>query len=223
MLTVHIHVDESGDLNFSPAGSRYYIFTAAWTYDPAPLANDLNCLRFKFIKDGHGEGLSSFHARQDAEPKRNEVIKVLLEHSSWQFASIVVEKRCVNLSIREPDKFYPKFLTMVLRFIFRGRLIRRTAKVLVYTDTLPFTGKQARAVGSTIKAACRSDLPSGIPFHVLHHRRETNAWLQVADYCSWSVFRKWEHGIVGEYDRIKARIAAREIAPMSHGDGRIYY
>jgi hypothetical protein len=45
--------DESGNLTFKPTGSKYYVFTAAWTYDPAPLANDLTGLRFALLKQGH--------------------------------------------------------------------------------------------------------------------------------------------------------------------------
>src|ERR1700740_3204463 len=114
MRTLHGHRDEAGDLNFAASGSRYFIFTAAWTYDPAPLAYELNMLRFQIIKEGHGERLSSFHAREDAEPKRNRVIEVLLKHRTWNFASIVVEKRRVNPKLYEPADFYPKFTNMVL-------------------------------------------------------------------------------------------------------------
>ena len=38
VATLHIALDEAGNLNFSPRGSKYYVFAAAWTYDPAPLA-----------------------------------------------------------------------------------------------------------------------------------------------------------------------------------------
>lgn len=223
MPTLHVHLDESGDLNFSPAGSRYYIFSCAWTYDPAPLANELNTLRFSMVKNGHGERLGGFHAREDAEPKRQQVLQVLAKYTNWSFASIVIEKRFVNPSLYEPETFYPKFSTMVLRFVFRGRVKPNTGAVLIYTDTLPFTGKRAKAAEVAIKSACRCDLRAGLPFHVLHHRHESNAWIQVADYCCWAVCRKWEHGDTTAYDRLRARLAATEIAPMARGDGTIYY
>jgi len=223
MRTLHVHLDESGDLNFSAAGSRYFIFTAAWTYDPAPLAHELNGLRFQIIKEGHGERLSSFHAREDAEPKRDRVIEVLLKYGTWNFASIVVEKRRVNPILYDPSAFYPKFTNMVLRFVFRGRLKPGTPLVLVYIDTFPFTGKRAHAAEVAIKSVCRVDLPPKLPFHILQHRRESNAWIQIADYCSWSVCRKWEQGNTDAYDRLLPRLAAPEIAPMTRGDGTIYY
>jgi hypothetical protein len=225
MATLHVHIDESGNFEFSCKGSRYYVFTAAWTYDPAPLAAALINLRFDLVKKGHGDELSSFHACYDPEPRRNLVIDTMLAHEGWSFASIVVDKPRVNPSLYEADKFYPKFASMVLRFIFKGRVKPRTSQVLIYTDTLPFDRKRAKAVEVAIKKSCRDDLGSGTPFKVLPHRRESNAWIQVADYCSWSVCRKWEHSNsnTDAYDRLKPKIAATEISPMSRGDGMTYY
>jgi hypothetical protein len=223
LSTLHVHLDESGDLNFSPAGSRYYIFACVWTYDPAPLAHELTALRFSFVKQGHGERLSGFHAREDAQPRRERVLVVLTKYRTWTYASIVINKRRVNPVLYEPETFYPKFCTMVLRFVFKGRIKPNTGAVLIYTDTLPFVGKRAKAAEVAIKMACRSDLPAGLPFHVLHHRRESNSWIQVADYCCWGVCRKWEQGNRDVYDQLSPRIAATEIDPTSLGDGTTYY
>lgn len=225
MPAIHIHVDESGDFNFSPTGSRYYIFTTAWTYDPAPLATALTNLRFGLIKAGHlqtSQELSSFHASEDPAPRRTQAILALVAHGGWNFASIVVDKPRLNPSLYETFTFYPRFVSMLLRFIFAGRLLRGTSQVLVYTDTLPFTKQQALAVEIAIKAACKKAL-GGIPFQVCHHRRESNAWLQVVDYCCWSICRKWEHGDFTAYHALHSRLAATEIDPMSRGDGTLYY
>jgi len=111
---------------------------------------------------------------------------------------------------------------MVLRFVFRGRVRPGTSQILVFTDTLPFERKRALAVEVAIKKSCHEDLP-GLRFQVFHHRRESNAWIQVADYCCWSVFRKWENGNLDAYNRLRARLADTEIDPMSRGDGTLYY
>jgi len=222
MPTLHVHVDESGDLNFSQTGTRYYVFTAVWTYDPAPLAAELSALRFQLVKAGHADRLSGFHACDDPYPRRTLVMNVLSNHRLWNFASIVVDKPRINPILYDPMEFYPKFIAMVLRFVFRGRVRPGTSLVVVYTDTLPFSGKQAKAIEVAIKKSCRSDLPT-VPFRVCHHRRESNAWIQVADYCSWSVCRKWESGNLEAYNQLRAHLAATEIDPMSRGDGTVYY
>lgn len=225
MASLHIHLDESGNFDFSPRGTRYYIFTTAWTYEPLPLAHELTALRFSLIKAGHNsETLSCFHACDDPLRIRERVIDMLLTRKTWWFASIVVDKCRVNPSIREPLKFYPKFLSMLLKFVLRGRVRTDTSQVLIYTDTLPLRTKQETAAALiAIKSSCQNDMRRKIPFQVCNHRRESNAWLQVADYCSWSVCRKWERTDDSTYLRLGPRLAATEIAPMSRGDGVTYY
>src|SRR5574337_604537 len=105
MPTLHVHVDESGDFNFSPSGTRYYVFAAAWTYNPSPLAADLTRLRFGLVKAGYsqdGQDLAAFHAREDPAPRRDAVIAALLAHAGWNFASIVVDKPRVNPVLYDP-------------------------------------------------------------------------------------------------------------------------
>jgi Protein of unknown function (DUF3800) len=224
MATLHVHVDESGEFNFSPTGSRYYIFTTVWTYDPVPLSAELTNLRYSIIKAGQGPNLSAFHACDDPEPRRELVIAAMLKHSQWNFASLVIQKNKVNPSVRDPDTFYPKFLAMLLRFVFRGRIHPRTGKVIIYTDTLPFPGKKKiTAAEIAIKASCRKDIPPIISFEVCNHRRESNPWIQVADYCCWSVCRKWEHRRTDVYDRLKGKLAALELDITAGGDGAVYY
>jgi hypothetical protein len=50
----------------------------------------------------------------------------------------------------------PKFLSMLmlLRFVFKRRVLRGTSQVLIYTDTLPFTKREALAVEIASKSSC---------------------------------------------------------------------
>ena len=224
MSTLHIHVDESGDLNFAPKGSKFYIFTATWTYHPVPLAHNLHALRFSLIKAGRGSSLSRFHACEDAQEHRDKVVEMLSSHHFWWFAGIVVEKSKVNPVIQGPDHFYPKFLMMLLRFILRGNVRPDTSKILIYTDTLPEgigNRKERKAVSDTIAKVCAAERPL-IPLHLMHHSSHSNAWLQVTDYCSWSLCRKWENGDVRTYDKLRAKMAVPELDPMSKGTRRYY-
>src|SRR5439155_9283307 len=130
--TLHVHLDESGDLRFDVNGSAYYVLSTAWTYDPGPLARELTALRFRLLKGG--ADIDSFHACEDQQANRDQVVAALAATNTWNFAAIVIEKRKVNPSIYEPRRFYPQFASMILRFVFRGRVRMNTAKVLVYTD-----------------------------------------------------------------------------------------
>jgi predicted N-acyltransferase len=217
LSTLHVHIDESGDFSFTPTGSRYYIFTAAWTYQPLALGSALMALRFSFNKEG--ADLNRFHASTDQQAHRNSVVSTMLVHHSWWFASILIEKRKVNPVIRAPETFYPKFLNSILLFVFRGGMKPKTSKVLIYTDRIPADAKKKVVNNSIVDLCARC---TTIPCHVMHHPSESNPWLQVADYCSWTICRKWENGDLRTYDKLKAKMLAPERDAL-RGGTRIYY
>ncbi len=215
--TLHIHLDESGDLYFTPKGKKFYIFAAAWTFDPSQLANQLINLRVALLKDGHD--LPKFHATTDKQVNRNAVTSLLAAQNRWHWVAIVIEKSKVHPSIREPHQFYPQFLAMPLKFILKGRL-RDASKVIIYTDTIPV--HHCEAVKKAIKSSCRAALPQSIPFHCYHHPSASNKWLQVADYCAWAVARKWESGDPRTYDVLKHHLAVPELEVFHSGMTHYY-
>lgn len=219
MPTLHVHLDESGDLSFRPTGTRYYVFAAAWTYDPAPLARELTALRFSLLKRGHN--IEAFHAAEDKQAHRDAVVELLRQHEAWRFAALVVEKAKVYPTLREPHRFYPRFASMVLRFVFRGRVEPGTETVLIFTDALPVK-RDRDAAEKAIKQACREALDRGVRFEAYHHRRASNAWIQAVDYCSWAVFRKWEQRDARTYDQLGARLATPELDVLRYGTWRYY-
>lgn len=214
MPTLHVHLDESGNLTFKPSGSRYYVFTAAWTYDPAPLGGALTALRFALLKQGHD--LHRFHATEDKQVNRDAVVAALARHETWRFAAVVIEKAKVYPDLRVPHRFYPEFASSVLKHVFRRHLAPGTDTVLVFTDTLPMHERR-EAAEKAIKTACRRELPKATRFESYHHPSASNPWLQVADYCSWAVFRKWEQGNTRTYDLLSHRLADPELDALRHG------
>lgn len=218
MPTLHVHLDESGDLTFSGRGTRYYVFSVAWTYDPAPLAQAISTLRFALLKAGHN--LPTFHAAVDRQTNRNAVVATLVQHANWNYIGVVIEKRKVNPSIRDPHIFYPKFASMPLKYVFR-RLRPGTDPVLIFTDQLPLQ-KHRQSAEKAIKTAARACLPAGVRFEVYHHPLPSNTWIQVADYCSWALFRKWEGADPRTYNVLRPRLAVPELDILQRGT-TLYY
>jgi len=62
-----------------------------------------------------------------------------------------------------------------------------------------------------------------MPFEVYHHHKASNGWIQVVDYCSWAVFRKWEKGDSRTYDQLRDRLKAPELDVFAAGDHTRYY
>lgn len=211
MPTLHVHLDESGDVSFSPKGTKYYIFAATWTYTPRPLADRLTALRFALLKAGHD--IPRFHATNDKKSIRGTVANRLIATRGWRYCATVVEKPKVDPEFYEPAQFYATFAPMPLRFIFRGlRGLKgrgTTQRVLIYTDTLPVE-KKRELVEKAIKIAVRAELPDEVTFHTYHHPSTSNCWLQVTDYCCWAIRRKWESADLEMYQQLLPCLAAPE-------------
>jgi hypothetical protein len=222
MPTLHIHLDESGDWAFNKKGTRFFVLATAWTYDPQPLADDLTRLRFGLVRKGWN--IDAFHASPDKQPIRDVVTKTMLAQKNWHWAAVVIEKCKVNPTLREPHRFYPKFAGSLLRFIFRGSLRSPTERVLVYADSMPI-GNRAKREGviKAIKTTCASDLDASVEHHIFSHRLPSNAWIQVADYCCWSVFKKWESDDARAYTELTPRLRATEMNITARGDQTKYY
>jgi hypothetical protein len=218
--TLHITLDEGGDLNFSPNGSKFYTFAVAWTYDPSLLAVALTDLRFRLLKAG--DDIPLFHAAEDKQATRDKVVETVTRFENWNFVAIVVEKRKMNPSIREAEQFYPKFAGMALRFVFKGCLEVGTHQVVCCTDTLPVK-KKRDAITKMFKESARKDLPKGTRFDIYHHPSASNKWLQTVDYCCWSVQRKWESNDIRTYEQLKSRLLKTELDVFKNGDGTTYY
>lgn len=223
MPTLHIHLDETGDWKFTKKSpTKYIILTMAWTYDPRPLADDLTNLRFSMVKAGTSVEL--FHASEDKQAVRDQVVAAITGRTGWGFASVVLEKCKINPVLYEPEKFYPKFASPLLKFVLKGSVFRPgTNRVLVYADTLPMTNAKREGVLKALKETCASSLPASVQHHAFSYRSHSNKWLQVADYCCWSMCKKWERGDTRTYDQLRPRLAATELVITDWGDGFTYY
>jgi hypothetical protein len=224
MSTLHVHMDESGDLDFTSRGSTYYVFAVVWTYDPLPLALSLQQLRVTMLKEGQRESsqLEKFRASADSYAIRRRVTNAMLKLSSWKFSAAVIQKNKVTPKEYEyPGSFYSRFATVPLRFLFRSPIIEHAHNLLIYTDRFPqqchrqFTEK-------AIKKACHRELGESVPFHIYHHASSSNSWLQVADYLAYAVGRKWEHNNLDIYDLFRNRLAKVE-HDVLHSERQFYY
>jgi hypothetical protein len=119
---------------------------------------------------------------------------------------VIVEKRKTGPALRVPEKFYPRILGSLLKYILNERgILDGVEEVIVITDNIPVKNK-AKAIEKAIKVTLAEMLPSGIKYRILHHASKSSFGLQVADYCNWAIYRKWEGEDVRSYDLIRSRI-----------------
>ena len=77
--------------------------------------------------------------------------------------------------------------------------------VMVITDTIPVNRKR-RAIEGGIRRALAAMLPPNVPYRLLHHSSRSHYGLQVADYCCWAIYRKWQRDEMEWFQKIRPAV-----------------
>lgn len=200
---IYVFLDEGGDLNFSPSGSKYFTFTTITTKRPFQLYPPLSELRFDWIEKGID--LEYFHATEDRQVVRDSVFaEIQKQLGNFRIDSIIVEKRKTGPALWNVEKFYPMMMGYLVRFLHDWGGLSGITEVVVMTDTLP--GNKRKAIEKAVKTKLAAMLPASVHYRLLHISSKAAIYLQVADYCNWAIYRKWEAGDRRSYDLISSAV-----------------
>ena len=199
----YIFLDEAGNLDFSRNGTPYFILTSVSMRRPFPIYRELDACRHDCLEDG--PGMEYFHCSEDSPRVRSRIFGLIAESlQSIRIDCLVVEKRKTGPPLQDVTRFYPEMLGYLLKFVVL-QLGKDAEDVIVITDTVPVNRKR-RAIEKGVQSALTEMLPRESRYRILHHASRSHYGLQVADYCCWAVFRKWQRGETEYYDRIKEGI-----------------
>ena len=100
-------LDEAGDLNFSPSGTKYFVLTSLTKRRPFEAYKALTELKYDLLE--LGVNLEYFHAAEDQQATRNRVFDIIAAHlAEVRLDSLVVEKCKTGPSLRAEVRFYPE-------------------------------------------------------------------------------------------------------------------
>lgn len=217
--TFYIFLDEGGDLNFSDSGSRFFSLSCVSTRRPFILHTVLDTLKYDLIQ--LGLDTQFFHCSQDNRHVRHEVFSILEKNlHRLRIDSLLVEKCKTTPAMRKPQEFYPRMLGYLLRNVFQSYEPNKIAEVVVITDNIPLN-KKRKSIEKAVKVTLVEMLPEDIPLRALHHASKAHYGLQIADYCNWAIFRKWEQGDDRLYRIIQP--AMKSEYSISQNDVREYF
>lgn len=203
---LYVFLDEAGNFDFSPGGTKYFILSAISKERPFRAYQELTELKYNLIEGGRD--IEYFHASEDAQAVRNEVFTIIQRNlGGVRLDSLVVEKRKIGPALRPEEQFYPRMLGYLLKYILNGYPLDHYREVIVFTDQIPVKKKRS-AIEKTAKITLASMLPKSARYHVLHHDSKSNMDLQIVDYCSWAVYRKWDIKDERSYQVIRPVIAS---------------
>lgn len=200
----YIFLDESGNFDFRKSGTRYLVLTSVAMHRPFPISGQLD--RYKYDCIENGTNIEFFHCYNDRKSTRHVVFDLIATHlNNIRIHCVVVEKARIAPARQTTSRMYRWMLGYLLRGALTAELDTGTDRVVVITDTIP-VNKKRKAVEKSIQGAvARNQLP-GVKYRILHHQSRSHYGLQVADYCCWAIFRKWEMEDSTWYDRIKLAV-----------------
>lgn len=209
---LYIFLDEAGNFDFSPSGSRYFLLSGIVKERPFFAYKEMTELKYDLLESG--VGIEYFHAAEDNQDTRDRVFDIIEQNlQGVTVDAMLVEKNAVKKQDQEDDRFYPKLLGELLREIFRQQDGSCFQEVFIFTDTIPVNRKRS-LIEKAIKKSLVNLLPQDVRYRILHHASKSNMDLQIADYCTWAVYRKWSRGDARAYERVKqaVRIECNAIA-----------
>jgi hypothetical protein len=216
-MLLYIFLDEGGNFDFSPTGTRYFTLTSMALYRPFSIREAWDDYRYELLE--FGRDLEYFHCTEDNRFLRDRLFAVLNSHAAfYRIDSLIIEKAKVCPIQREDQRFYPEMLGFLLKHIFE--YTEDYDEVIIITDNLPHQ-KKRKAVEKGIKQTLKWMLPTSVKYQVLHHASRAHYCLQAADYCNWAIYRKWNSGDLHYYDQIKPAIRT-ELEILSEQSQRYY-
>lgn len=210
--TVYVFVDEAGDMDFSASGSKYYMFNFLIKRRPFNLHEYIANYRYSLLErnldpfTGQRLNIEYFHASEDNKYIREEIFNIIstFDKESVKSYSYILEKPKVNPAKRkEIDRFYIDNLNLAIHQLLDKLKIDKN--FIIITDRLPVQknkSKQIAALKKGIKEYIK-DHNLTIRYDIFHHSSASSVNLQIVDYISWAIFRKYERGQDSDYNKIE--------------------
>jgi len=197
-------MDESGDLgfNFDKKGtSSYFLVTFLLVYNKRSIEKCVkkvySTLRKKYKKVG------ILHAYKE-EPITRKRLLALLANTDCRVMTILLNKRKVYTRLQDEKPVLYNYITNIL-------LDRIFSKKLVGTESVEIVASKKETnkfLNQNFKIYLQSQLikEHGISITITVKTAAEAKALQAADFVSWAIFRKYEHGDETYYDIIRRNI-----------------
>jgi len=210
--TVYIFVDEAGDMDFSPKGSQHYMFNFLIKRRPFNLHEYISNYRYSLLErnldplNGKKLEIEAFHAHNDNKYIKNELFNIIStfnENSVKAYSYILEKPKVAPEKRKEKDKFYIDNLSYSIQRLLDKLEIDKN--FIVITDRLPVQQNKNKQIGA-LKKGIKEYLKSkklNIRYDIFHHCSASSSNLQIVDYISWAIFRKFEHQDDSFYKKIE--------------------
>ncbi len=188
MATKYVFSDEAGNFDFSrgQGASKYFILCTV-TVNDCQVGDELLALR----RDLGWKGMNLdrvFHATEDPQAVRDEVFS-LLSQFDFRVDATILEKSKAREHLRERAAIYK--MAWYLHFKHVAPQVTQPGDRLFVAAASIGTKKARGAMHSAIDDVVHQ-VAGNRSHRVAFWPAESDPCLQVADYCTWAIQRKWE-------------------------------
>lgn len=215
----YLYSDEAGCFAFlkNSRASKYFIVCNVEMPD-ATLGNDLLALRREMVWSKQPL-LDYFHACEDKQVIRDEVYK-LIRGSKLSVSATILEKSKAQVQVRSSDaRFYKYAWYFHLSGVAPKMNLKATDQVVITTASVG-TKKGQVTFSDAVNDVVRQRMLRG-EYRTHFCSSASDPCLQIADYCTWAIQRKWERGDSRSYDLI-AHLVNHEYEAWKHGMTHYY-
>lgn len=202
-MPVYVFADESGNFDFAvkQGASRYFILTTVTAPD-CTVGHELLALRRRLASLG-ATMKDAFHGAEDSWPVRAQVLQLLQKHP-FRVDATILEKRKALPRIRHSDEYFYQIAWYYHFKHIAPRVVAPTRELVVIGSTIGTKSKKV-AFAAAVKSVVTQCSPT-TKYEVASLAAVSDPCLQVADYCSWAISRKWESGRDDAYKMIAAKV-----------------
>jgi Protein of unknown function (DUF3800) len=219
MERLHVFADESGNFDFSvkKGASRYFILTTVTVSDGHTLAADLRRLRYELAWAGND--VEAFHAMEDRLEVKRLVFERILRHE-LRIDATILEKRKAKPLLRSEDSTFYRYAWFYHLKHLLPRIGADSVETLVVAASVGTRSRRASFRDALRVVADQLGSPRQA-LRTAHWQAASDPCLQVADYCSWAIQRKWEQGDGRAFSLVEPLVAS-EFDLFARGDTCYY-
>lgn len=217
MGRVYVFGDEGGDLTFKrKAGASQYFIIGTATMGNCSVGDELLELRRELA--WQRVQLEMFHAAADKQRVRNRVFDIIAQADIRIDATILDKTKTMDHLRANPIRFYKTAWYLHFKYV-APRICTALDELFVVASSLQINNKK-QAVSQAVADVVDQVAPTAV-FHSAFFSAVSDPCLQVADYVTWAIQRKWELGDDRSYDLIRHQIATT-FEPYKWGP-KVYY
>jgi hypothetical protein len=182
MRCIYVFLDESGNFDFGPKGTPYFVLCGLLTFDPMGSSSPLQELRYTLLSEGLD--IECFHASEDIQSVRNRAIESIRELPDIYLHTVYLEKKKTPAKYQFPPAIYALCGSALLRYILKTWNYNEYDRIIIVFDRA-LAKKDQEAFLKSVKPTLKG---IGKRYYIYFHRTMADFNGQIADYAAWAKY-----------------------------------